>query len=1395
MKLAKPQKLIYNMEKYAGGSISIICGSMLIDGKRKITELKSTVNEIYKLNDALRIRIAETEGEVEQIVTEYVEKDVEVLYFANKTELDSYAEKYAQESIDLYGDLCEIKIVILPERFGLLAKLHHMVGDAWTLSLLGTQFNKILNGEKVESYSYVDYIEKENDYLQSVRYEKDKEFFIEQFKKCDEVTYINEKQNNTLTSKRKTFILDVEETKKIKAYIKKRELSPFMLFTAVIASYVNRVKMNVEKFYIGTAVLNRNGIKEKNTAGMFINTVPMLIELDNNKSFEENLRGIEKSVFSVLRHQKCNCEDISVEIRKEYKFNEKLYDVTISYQNATVEGSDFETTWYHSGMQSESLQIHIDDRDNKGVYRIHYNYLTDKFSEDEINIFHQHIEKLLFDAIYNEDKKLYELEILTDDERQKLFFDFNDTTTDYPRDKCVHQLFEEQVERTPDKIAVIACDKELTYMELNKEANSIAHLLIEKGVCVGDIVAFSLSRKSHLIATILGILKTGAAYLPIDTDYPQERVEYMLADSKAKILLTDDDLIELSIYRKDNPTIEICSDDYCYVIYTSGTTGEPKGILIRHRNLVNFCINNYHQRMISCGTRLISTFKYCFDAFGVDYALVLLNGLSIVLASDDEITNPELLADLMKNYAVDIIHTTPSTIRIYGTNEKYLTAMKNIKIAIIAAEKFTYDIYELMSRYSNAKIINGYGPSETTIGVAFGEIDSKGISVGRPTSNTQFYIVDRYLQPTSIGVVGELCVAGDNVGAGYLNRSELTAEKFIENPFGEGKLYKTGDLVYWRKDGNVAYVGRNDFQVKVRGLRIELEEIENAICNTNNISQSVVVVRENNEGRQFICAFYTGNEIPAKEIRKNISKKIPKYMVPHIFLHLNEMPLTANGKVNRKALPEIELENIVSDTEYVAPQSKQQKELCQIIEQVLDVKQVGIKDNFFDIGGDSLRAIEFVSKSHNEGIYFNLQNVYDCPTVEELCKWLENSDKQREFFSNVDFTEVNKILEKNSNNCIVTPRKTEIGNILLAGATGYLGIHILANYIENDKGTAFCLVRGNNRENSEARLKSLLNFYFGDKYEDMHRIEVICADLQKENMGLAQTEYEKLICSVNTVINAAASVKHYGSYKYFYESNVESTKRLIDFCKESGAKLVHTSTLSVSGNSFGDQFDGVISDVEKNFYESNLYIEQPLENVYARSKFEAEKAVLDAMTDGLQANILRMGNLTNRLSDGIFQKNYESNAFLKRIKSVIELKAFPDYLLHLYVEFTPIDEAAEAVMNITRHFNNEYTVFHINSTKVMYIEKLIDCLVKLDFKIDILNETDFSRVLQHNEFAIENLINELDENYRLNYDSNIHINNDFTVEYLKSLGFEWSDIDFEYIRMYIEYFRKIGYLK
>ncbi len=1023
MRLTSAQKQIYNMELFAGESIGVICGTVLFDKIYDIDKMKHAINEVYRINDALRTRISIESGEPNQYVTEYTEREIKVLSFDSKEDVHKYANRMAQTPFDFSGNLCELDILMSDNFCGVIYRLHHIISDGWTLALLASQFYKILNGESVEAFQYSDYVAEEEKYLQSKRAVKDKAYYIERYNRIDEPVYLFDTPPKIGKSARKSYIIGKSKTSEITEYIKKENASSYTFFLTLINTYFSRIKDNTDKFFIGTTVLNRTTHSQLNTAGMFVNTVPYLSELDTEKSFSYNLKNTEESIFGLFRHQKYNYIDILSQVSED-----RLFDVIFSYQNNTIYGDDFLSTWYHCGMQNESLQIHIDDRDSEGIFRIHYDYQTEKFSEKDIDTLHQHICNLLSDAIRNDTKKLYELTVLSADEQKKLLVEFNDTAVDYPRDKCVHQLFEEQVEKTPDKAAVIFDGIKITYLELQTMINDYCIKFTSLGICADDVVGIHINRSHRLIAFQLAVLKMGAVFLPVDKRYPRDRIEYMCSDCNVKLLVSDEltenvnntTVISLDDFEKIevNGTVkEVYNHSVCYIIYTSGSTGTPKGCMLTDKGLVNFCMNNNTLQTLN---RITNPAFACVNSVSFDYfiaesLLPLLNGFTTVILDDTQSTIQDHFLSIVEENKINVVMTTPTRLKIYYDNKNDCSALKQLKCICTSGEPLTPELLaQLYNKSPNAQIYNPLGPSECTVWDVGGELDGINgldIHIGKPIANTQIYIVDKYMNPTPIGVTGELCIAGDCVGAGYLNRPELTSEKFIDNPFGKGTLYKTGDLAYWREDGNIIYVGRNDFQVKIRGLRIELGEIENAILSIDGISQAVVIVRKDETGRQLICAFYTGAKTDAEEIRNILGKRLPKYMVPHIFTHIDEMPLTSSGKVNRKALPEVNLESIETGAEYVAPETEAEIALIDVIQNILGCDTVSVIDNFFELGGDSISAIHIVAELQSNNYEIPVSAIMQSDTIADIAAQmkptqLKNAYKQDEVSGHVEFSPI-----------------------------------------------------------------------------------------------------------------------------------------------------------------------------------------------------------------------------------------------------------------------------------------------------------------------------------------------------------------------------------------------------
>lgn len=1404
MKLSKPQRIIYNMEKFSGGAVAVVCGSVLYEGKADIIQLKKAVNELYRINEALRYKIVEKNGIVSQEVCEYQEREIQVLKFETEKELRSYGEEYAKKQMSIYDNLANISLICMKDAYGLMFKMHHIISDAWTIAILSNQFLEIMAGKTPKAKPYSAYIAFEEKYETTRHYAEDKEYWHDILHNCSESTLIKNTSQENAAAIRKTFKIDTDMTLKLKQFAESCGSSLYNVMFTAIAVYVNRISNNTENFYLGTAVLNRATLAEKSTAGMYINTVPMPITLKNEESFEENLEIMKENITTSFRHQKYNYTDILADVRSIYGSEERLFDVTFNYQNVTMNIGNEKTKsdWYHCGKQIENLQIHVDDRDKEGSLTIHYDYKVNVFSEKEIHSIHEHLMNILCSVMKNKHQKICQINMMSDLEKNILIH----SQPEIKHSLCnqtIHGVFESEVEKHPNQTAVIAADRTLTYQELNIEANKIANSLIKKGVKLNDIVAFRLRRTSHIPAVMLGILKAGGAYLPVDYKLPEDRITYMLSDSKAKCYIEDKSLEWLLQGEETSPSVSVSGDDLSYCIYTSGSTGNPKGVLIRHRNLLNFCDNdnnenNYYTATINKGSRILASFNVCFDAFGVDSWLFLLNGKSMVFTNEEQMTNAEMLAELIEKEHADVIHTTPTIITSHMNNKKFQHAMKHLKVMLIAAEAFLPELYLKLKNYTDAEIYNGYGPSETTIGITIGRVNDENITIGKPISNTQIYIVDQYMNIVPQGITGELCVAGNSVGAGYLNRPELTNEKFVNNPFGKGKLYKTGDMAYWREDGRITYVGRNDFQVKIRGLRVELGEIENMIAAGENISQAVVVVRKDDTGKQIICAFYTENGAAnLDEIRKNIAKKLPRYMMPQIFERLEEMPLTSGGKIDRKRLPKLDLNNLTSEDEYVEPITVMEKKIVGLWEKILKISPIGVCTSFFDAGGDSLNAIEFVTLAHDTGIYLDAQDVFDYPTIRELCEYIQktykNDMKEENYCGSHNMIEENSthfddIIKNNTLEHLNSTKSSvnkdftgqSIENIFLTGVTGYLGIHILKEYLESYSGTAYCLVRGSNLEDAKKHFETEFLYYFdAETLKKYHsRIVIVKGDITQKNLGMSESDIPN--CKL-TVIHSAATVKHYGNYAEFEKINVNGTEHALNFAKQVNAKFIYISTLSVSG---------FYAKQPVCYQENMFYVQQDLSNVYLRSKFEAEKRVFESAAEGMEAAICRMGNLMNRSSDGLFQKNYETNAFIKRIRAFIYMGKFPDYAKDVKVDMTPIDEAAKAVLCIAAHFDKNHNVFHINNTNTVSIGNLIETIAKLGREIAIVDGDSFEEDIRNlqDKTAIEALIHELDQNNHLHLHGNVTTSSDYTEQFLKQYGFVWGKIDEKYLKKWYHFF-------
>lgn len=1421
-RLTTPQQNIWNLQRfYNDTSIGNLCGACFFDEKLDYDTLSQAINAEIKAQTALRLRFFKENGNPVQRVTDYKPIEIPFREFESMNEFDEFANTLAKEPIGLIDkQMFRVLMIEVDGKSGIIFVASHLICDAWTFSLLIREidscYRRIKSGVAGNDteHSYLEFAESEQKYLSSVKYVKDRTFWEEKYSEKPDASAIRYASMPVQSPSACRYSLSVSKklTQQINGFCEALGVTQAVLFETAMFAYLSQMNAASRKITVGIPVLNRTGIEEKNTAGMFISTTPLTVAVSPEDTAALLYDRINECHMALFRHQRYPYNHILKYVRDNHEINGNLYDVMISYQNAKTE-TDVKTKWYCNGFSEIPFALHIDNRDSYESYTITVDYQTNIFTlPDEIDLI---IKRLLFvieQIIEEPDIKISDINYVPDAERHRIIYDFNSTDVDFQRDKCVHELFCEQVKQTGNEIALVFRGEKYSYKKIDEMSNSLAHYLRNVfSIKPTDAVPIVAQRSQYVIIAMLAVMKAGGAYMLVDPTYPLDRIEYMIDLAKPKIALTFGYNKTLPIksvsldgfdYTYNCRSIDNInnSEDLCYIVFTSGSTGKPKGVSICHRNVVNYCDNNKFNlcgKIITDKCRsIVSVTNTIFDIFITESILPLLNGKTIFFADDNEVILQRELSKLITDNHIDFLQTTPTKMRSYILDKDNVSYLKQLKVIGLGGEVLPPELYNVLRKYTNAEIINLYGPAETTVWSTTSKVSNSGITIGNPIANTQIYILDQNKQLSPVGVAGEICISGDGVGKGYLNRLDLTAERFFPDPFVEGRtMYCTGDLALWHYNGEIEYLGRIDTQVKIRGLRIELSEIESVMSSFDGIKLSAATDKRDETGRQYLVGYYTSDiAIDEFALRKLLLSKLPKYMVPNYFVKLDEMPMTASGKTDRKKLPVPDFAN--STDNYVLPETENEKILCKLLEETLSIAKVGVNDDFFELGGDSLMAIEFITKAHNKGIELPLQSVFDHPTARELSNYLLNGKETQHKYVAEDFVKYSEILHRNVIDDSFVPVKHTIGNVLLTGATGFLGSHIIDALIKNNTRKIYCIVRRNSSGKPYIRIKNILSYYFGEKYNEEigKRIIPIEGDITDEKLS------DSIPKNIDTVIHTAATVKHYGTYDYFYSKNVKGTRNIINLAKNAGAKLIHISTLSVSGNSLADDFSVYRSSEKKYFYETSLFIDQPLDNVYIRSKFEAEMAVLDAVLDGVDAKIIRVGNLTNRESDLKFQPNYISNAFLTRFKAIMELGKFPVYLMPLYAEFSPIDKTAEGVVKIAQYAQKQ-SVFHLYNNKPIFFNDLLKVLHGLGIKMSVVDAKTFCETMQeiakepNMKYIFEAFQNDMDEDGKLIYDSNISLVNDFTVDFLKRVGFEWKQTDAEYISKYIEYFRKLGYLE
>lgn len=1401
-------------------------GALLFDKCPDATKLENAINTVLNNHCAFRTYFeVNQDDDVKQKLIEKIdfklnvinekEKDLEQIFNSFLKPFDLSKAPLFRAELHVFSD----------NSAALFIDIHHIICDGESISLFVNELCNLYNGLRTFSsdIDYIDYSVWENNNLNSEEYKKNKSYWLRQFE--GELPVLNMPTNYSRpvvqSFEGSKVYATIPQNKKVEEFCKKYNCTPYSLLLTVYYTLLYKYT-NQTDIIVGSPIVGRERSEFYNIIGMFVNTLALRTNIDSNSKFADYLRINTANLFTAFEHQTYPFDELvkDLNISRDTSRN-PLFDTMFIYQNngnPQVHLNGIDTEYYipdnHSSKFDFSLEIIPEGNDLK----LNLEYCTKLFDKNFMDKFLKHYINILDIILDNPNIQISEINMLSDEEKDLILNKYNQNSLDYPSDKSIFELFEE-IAKNNNNTAIIYNDQKISYEELYEKVNEFSAYLISQGIKKGEIVATLLKRSSNLIIAMLGAMKCGAIYLPISTELPQDRINYILSNSNAKTVVVDnsspnlviDNITKINIDEihindvETNIKEKILPDDILYIIYTSGSTGAPKGVKITNKNLNNFIhsFKNLFDNSVNNDDICLSTTNISFDVSMWEFFFTLLNGATLYLYPHENIEDIFDYCKTIVDNKITMAYLPPNILEeVYSILSGYDVSLNKILIGVEPIK------VELMKKYfslsPNMRIVNGYGPTETTICcTAFVFSKNKNIPydtipIGKPLHNLQAYVLDKDLQPVPFGVSGELYICGDNVGKGYLNNEKMTKERYIPCKYNHNQImYKTGDVVKLNEDGNLSFIGRNDNQIKIKGHRIELNEISNTILKYPTITKCQVIVKEENDNKYLVAYFTASKKIVINDLRSFLSSKLPFYSIPNLLIQLDKFVLTVNGKIDTKYLNNL---SVSISSEYEEPHTDLEKKLVELWKQFLKVDKIGINDNFFELGGDSLIAIKLQIEIFKLGININYSDIFTHPTIKELANKTSTVVKQLDI-ENYDYSNINKLIEKNSEPIDTDANTVKLENVLLVGVTGFVGIHILDELLSNTTANVYCLIRKKNNIDITSRLIKTLHFYFENKYDSYigNRIKIIEGDIAKPHFGLLDNKYDKLGNKISCVINSAAIVKHYGSQDLFDKTNIEGVQNIIDFCKKFDVKLYHISTLSVSGNVFAeDSFNASQVKEKTTFRENNLYINQDLSNIYIHTKFIAERLILENVANNeLSAIIIRLGNITNRYSDGKFQINISENAFLNRLISFMKLKCIPDYLKTGYLEFTPVDICANAIVQIIQN-NLKYTILHLFNNKHLDLTKMVDFLNEYGLEMHFVDNKEFVNIindtLENNNNILSGIINDFDSDKILQYESDVKLDNHFSNLVLRDIGFEWPEISKEYIFKYLNYLKNIGYI-
>ena len=1357
-------------------------------------KLASAAEKVIAAHPALLARFIEKDGEFVQSrrdppsQSSGAANDFRVAVPVEKVDFEP-DEKFLGAALKPFKPDAEVltraTVYAAPSAAYLLLDIHHTVFDGYSVGIFLAELKRVLEGGEPagEGYTAFDAVLDERDYLESEALEEDDKWFARYLEGAESTSFSTSSDGADGKPGEAGRVSVRIPGAAIGARARELGVTASDWFLTAFTELLKRVGRE-EDVLINFVTAGRSDPEVQETVGMFVKTLP-LRGIRDAKTFPEAVKRMHGSVQELIGRERQSyvrlSEKLGVRPDILFAFEGGIFDLPKGCELLSPEAN---------ATKAPLVAMVTPGTDD---FELKFEYDRSMYSEKDMTLLLGMFAQLTQNAVKGE--SLREIPLLAAGEAEEVLALSKGAAVEYDETKTVVNMIHANAIARPFATAVVDCEGSITYGELDERSDALAVKLAEFGVKPGGFVGLMLPRRLGFVVSFLAVQKCGSGYVPMDADYPADRLAYMLENSEAPVLVTVRSLFESkkidfkgkvvffeeekSSSQPSQPLNLSTPSTPAYMIYTSGSTGRPKGVVIPHRALRHMVAWAVESLELKPGSKIVTHPSFSFDASVIDLFPTLCAGGELHIYGEEIRKDlPGMREYITKNGIEGGTMSTQIGMTLLDTYPDL-----PLRYMIVGGEKM------MPISKTNVRIVNGYGPTEFTVVSSYQIVDQSkegDIPIGRACPGTYSLVVDRYGQLLPRGFAGELALSGPQIANGYWRLPEKTASVFVDGPL--GRMYRTGDLARYNAEGTLDYMGRLDFQVKLRGFRIEIGEIEHRASTFEGVKGVAAEVRDVAGAKHLVL--YYGSEKPLDEaaLKAHLAASLTDYMVPDYFVRMDPLPLTPNGKINRKQLPSPE--GTSAEAEYVEPANDTEKKIAATYAEILKLDKFGATTDFFASGGTSLIGIKTVVALQKLGLDVQYGDLFKYKTPRALACFLDPSlassvpspssatGAGKDVYADYDYAAIDKLLMATPTELFGGFRRHSLGDVLLCGATGYLGIHVLRYLLESTDATVYALVRSKKGIGPEKRLDSQFVYYFGEKMpkrfkERLAFVEGDITDPPSQMLRWAGIPQD----SIGTVINCAALVKHYVADDLMDRINVGGVENLVAWCGESGARLVHISTYSVGGMIRADS--AAVLD------ERHLYIGQESDNDYVRTKFLAERAVLSAIAAGkLRGKIMRLGNLMGREADGEFQMNVGANAFVNSLKSYKSLGVYPLENLASKIEMSPIDRVAEAVCLLATT-PDSMCVFHPYNCYPLDMGAVMGAMNRHGFDVDWVSRADFAAAVDR---ARNDPSRAKELQGILHYTGHVLKNlrltpapNDWTTTVLYRLGFRWRPADSEYL--------------